>query len=148
MKRRGAHSDEAFFVLGNHFGSIVVGWPAQGLESDPHLSRMRSNITHDKIRWEIVSDLGSWEASELRWYSPLSCQTNDIACNTIVGCALGWTSLLQCSAGHCFGAMTMSQLGMLVSVGHGGRGRGVGPGQRLAHHWNPSSQSCYGAWVR
>lgn len=114
MKRKGAPTTTAFFVLGSHFGTVVAGWPAERTVEDQNLFRMQHGVTHDMIRWEFVTDLEDWEASVLRWYAPMTSQLNEVPIDTIVGFAMGWSSLLQCSARQCFGSVTLHQLGMLV----------------------------------
>ena len=117
MLARATGDDRPCFTLGDHFGSMVLGWPAAEVPACEGWFQLKPNIDPSELRWLVVDSLDAWEVAEIRWHAPASLQVFGLSqsIGTAAQC-MGWEPLKIYSCRMAFGKLERHQLIALAPI--------------------------------
>lgn len=118
LRRAGPGPQEVFLALGALNNAIVVAWPVELAGEYDGLYQLAASANVESNMFLVIDTLEGWQASPLRWYSPITSLINEVPQVGIVVRATGWTSLLRASACLAFCSMTYTQLNLLATSRH------------------------------
>lgn len=114
VRRAGDPLGPVYVALAAPGGLIVSAWPAERVTADGRVYRFQRAVSWEGVGWLVVDTHEGWEASVLRWYSPVAAAMNELPDSGVLMFAVEWSSLLVASAKLAFCGMSFAQLGLLV----------------------------------